>query len=134
MTNTERKKVDVELVQEYWKPENYTLKQLSNKLLNANHSIEVLKGIPGSDFIKYTEYADISGGYYSIMYKRWETEKEYSARIAADIKAAEDDRTAKDYADFVAIVERAAAERPEFDRLLNKFGSAAHSRIINGVN
>jgi hypothetical protein len=132
MITTEHRKIEVGLVQE-WQPEDYTLKQLISKLLNLDHSIEVLKGIVGSGFIKYTEYENVGGGYYSIMYKRWETEKEYSARIAAEIKAEQDERTAKDYADFVAIVKRAAAEQPEFHRLLNKFGSAEHSKILNGV-
>ena len=126
------KMIEVELVHE-WDPEERTLKQLIDHMLKVDHSIEVRKGIPGSGFIKYTEYTNISGGYYSIMYKRWETGKEYSARKAEEAYAAIEAHNAKDYADFVAIVERAAAEQPEFHRLLNKFGNAEHSKILNGV-
>jgi hypothetical protein len=126
------KMIDVELVHE-WQPEERTLKQLINHMLKVDHSIEVRKGIPGSGFIKYTEYENVDGGYYSVMYKRWETEKEYSARKAEEAYAAIEAHNAKDYADFVELVKRAAAERPEFKRLLQKFGSAEYSKIINGV-
>jgi hypothetical protein len=104
-----------------WQLDGIKLTDLIDTINVYRSEIAALGGYPNTAYLQ-----TVGGGYYSIRYKRLETDAEYNNR-----KADESDN--KEYAAFCDMIRRSAAERPEFERLLNKFGHTKYAEILDGV-
>jgi hypothetical protein len=99
-----------------WEPDGYTLAEVAAQMKTYDGMIVALGGISGSGRIEVDDWGDVE--FFTIVYKRLETDAEYDKRRSAEDKKAATLKAAT----AKATNKKETKERKEYARLKKKFG------------